>query len=286
MIKNIKVLYFKIVHSKPDFLIIGAPKSGTTSLFHYLSQHSKIIPPEYKEPAFFSWHYDKGYAWYLSKFPNKLKKLNKLTFEATPLYLYFPDSPVIIKQYLPQAKFIVILRNPIERAFSHWNFYNNSEYVNETNYRINNLKDNRKFNEAINEELNGEIKSEVHAYLKTGYYLEQIQRYFAHFNSDQFLFLDFNDLEKYLPKVMMEICDFLGVENEFQNAKYDRTSKKYIAVANDNNNLTDRKTKFSKYNVNKSEHKMSEQLYLQLTNHFKLKNEGLNEMIGINFEWN
>lgn len=286
MIKKIKGLFCKIVYSKPDFLIIGAPKSGTTSLFHYLSRHSKIIAPEYKEPAFFAWHQDKGYNWYLSKFPNKLRKLNKLTFEATPLYLYFPDTPYKIKNYLPNIKFIIILRNPTERTYSHWNFYNNSEYVNENEYRIKNLKDNREFEVAINEELNGIIKSEVHAYLKTGYYLEQIQRYFTHFDRSKFLFLDFYDLENALPKLMEVVCDFLGIDNEFQDAKYDNITKKYIAVVGDDIKPLEGENHFSKYNVNKSGKQMSDQLYHQLTNHFKTKNKGLNELIGIDFDWN
>ena len=281
-----KSLFYKIVYSRPDFLIIGAPKSGTTSLFHYLSRHKNIIPSEYKEPAFFTWHHDKGYNWYLSKFPNRLKKLNKLTFEATPLYLYFPDTPYKIKKHLPNVKFIVILRNPTERAFSHWNFYNNSEYVNETKYRVENLKDNREFEVAINEELNGIIKSEVHAYLKTGYYLEQIQRYFICFDRSKFLFLDFYDLEHKLPKLMKEVCEFLKIENEFQNVKYDDVTKKYIAVVGKEIKSSEGKNNFSKYNVNKSGNQISDQFYHQLTNHFKTKNKGLGELIGIDFDWN
>ena len=88
---------FAKLYSKPDFIIIGAMKGGTTSLFHYLSNHSRIIPPEYKEPAFFAWHHNKGYDWYLSKFPEKENKKNKLTFEATPLYMYMPPVTIINK---------------------------------------------------------------------------------------------------------------------------------------------------------------------------------------------
>ena len=285
MIQNTNNKLNKSIYSEPDFLIIGAMKGGTTSLFHYLSQHSKILVPEYKEPAFFAWHNDKGYDWYLSKFPKKEDKGDKLTFEATALYLYMEDSPSRIKKYLPNVKLIAILRNPTERAYSHWNFYHESDYVNENEYRLTNLKDTRSFEKAVQAELNGKVRSDAHTYLKNGYYYEQVKRYCSLFDKENLLILDFSELKNDISSLMSKICSFLEIENEFGSVNYNNENKKYVAVAEDNNN-DNKNIGFARFNTNKSKKKMSASLFNELSNHFKEKNKGLNELVDINFEWN
>ena len=102
--------------SLPDFLIIGAMKSGTTSLYAYLKQHPMIIPSIKKEIHYFDngWKFgantlQKGEKWYRSHFPVQNAK-NKICFEASPSYLYNPDVPKRIFELIPKVKIIVAAR--------------------------------------------------------------------------------------------------------------------------------------------------------------------------------
>lgn len=101
----------------PDFLVLGAQKAGTTTLYDLIMQHPDAAPARTKELAFFDRHYDWGLAWYKSNFP----KLGKLTGKATPGYLYGRDAQDRIVQDLPQStRFVILLRNPVDRAISHF----------------------------------------------------------------------------------------------------------------------------------------------------------------------
>ena len=112
--------------AQPDFIVIGAQKSGTSSMFAYLRQHDQIIRPIYKEPYFFDRHYHRGLSWYGCNFPtraaidrqNARNQRRHLTFEATATYIFEPDVPERIARDLRTRKFILLLRNPADRAIS------------------------------------------------------------------------------------------------------------------------------------------------------------------------
>jgi len=114
----------------PDFLIIGAQRCGTTSLFNYLSQHPDIYPSFPKEVHYFSNYYKKGTAWYRSHFPltwqKKYRELVQgrkfMTGEATPYYFSHPHAPRRIFNALPKVRLFLLLRNPVDRAFSHYQY--------------------------------------------------------------------------------------------------------------------------------------------------------------------
>ncbi len=110
----------------PGFIIIGGMKCGTSSLFKYLGQHPQLFRSNYKEIRYFSHdnYYAKGEKWYRSHFP-RMKDMpsGSLTFEASPDYLIYPASSVRIASLIPNVKLIVLLRNPTERAISHY-FHN------------------------------------------------------------------------------------------------------------------------------------------------------------------
>ncbi len=105
----------------PDFIILGAQRAGTSSLYYYLSQHPQILPAVRKELHFFDDHYRRGLGWYRSQFPTRGAR-GTITGEATPYYLSHPHAPARIQRLLPQARLIVLLRNPVERAISHYFF--------------------------------------------------------------------------------------------------------------------------------------------------------------------
>ena len=101
----------------PDFLIIGCQKGGTTSLFDDLTHHPEVAAAKAKEIHYLDIHYDKGVNWYRSFFP---KTRDGVTGEASPYYLFHPLVPERAKRLLPDGRLIVLLRNPVERAYSHY----------------------------------------------------------------------------------------------------------------------------------------------------------------------
>jgi hypothetical protein len=102
----------------PDFVVVGAQKAGTTSLYRMLRKHPQIHMPRTKELHFFDVHWDKGVEWYSEQFtPGRWEWRRG---EATPYYLYRPMVRERMLQVLPKARLVVILRNPVDRAYSHY----------------------------------------------------------------------------------------------------------------------------------------------------------------------
>ena len=124
---NLEALLTTIsLHARPSFLIIGAQKSGTSALYTYLTKHPHIKPPRLKEINFFNQeaHYHRGLLWYHIHFPDLSQMGSQaITFEATPDYFYHPQVAARIYRYDPRLKLIVLLRHPVERAYSEWNMH-------------------------------------------------------------------------------------------------------------------------------------------------------------------
>lgn len=114
---------------RPDFIVIGAKKCGTTALYDYLTQHPAIAPALKKEIYYFSAYHGRGQYWYRSFFPTIFGRLAAkarggqpfLTGEATPDYFYRGGCPKRVHELIPNAQLIVILRNPVDRAYSFYN---------------------------------------------------------------------------------------------------------------------------------------------------------------------
>jgi hypothetical protein len=104
----------------PGFLILGAQKAGTTALYAYLRRHPEITGPSWKEVSFFDRHWTRGEAWYRGNFPNVWRSRGDLIGEASPSYLFHPLAPRRVAELVPAAKLIVLVRNPVERAYSHY----------------------------------------------------------------------------------------------------------------------------------------------------------------------
>lgn len=113
----------------PDFLIVGVPKGGTTSLFKYLIQHPCVHAPARKEVGYFDRRYGKGIRWYRAQFPSFIRKNLHMQIrghqcfisgEASTGYILYPHALVKMKQTLPDAKVILLLRNPAASAYSHY----------------------------------------------------------------------------------------------------------------------------------------------------------------------
>ncbi len=102
----------------PDIVIIGAQRAGTTSLFAYLASHPDVRPAISKELHYLSFNAGRGEAWYRGHFP--VLKPGERSIEASPFYMVDPNVPARAAQMLPDAHFVALLRNPVERALSHY----------------------------------------------------------------------------------------------------------------------------------------------------------------------
>ena len=196
----------------PNFLIIGAAKSGTTSLYYYLKQHPDIYMPSYKEPHFFANAEVVGIPTIMTL--NDYKKLfckvatEKAIGEASTGYLHFSESARLIKEQIPECKIIIMLRNPVERAYS--------MYCHEVREGLEKMK----FLDAINEELVDGRRKDFGKdisfnYVQLGYMYENVMRYIELFDRENIFIGFYDDLKSDTRKIMSEIFSFLTVDNSF-----------------------------------------------------------------------
>ncbi|VXB57562.1 sulfotransferase domain-containing protein [Pseudomonas sp. 8O] len=192
---------------KVNFIIVGAQKCGTTALHESLIKHPSIFIPK-KEIHYFDnksiYENDINYQNYHSHFL-EYKKQSAIG-EATPIYLYWNGALDRIKKYNDKIKIIVVLRNPIERAFSHWNMERNRGNENLT------------FLEAITCEAHrcAEALPEQHriySYVDRGHYIKQLNKLWDIFNKEQTLIIDSGRLKNYQRETLLEIHNFLGIES-------------------------------------------------------------------------
>ncbi len=199
----------------PDFLIIGAQKCGTTSLLYYLGQHPQIALSEKKEIHFFDKKYQMGLDWYENQFPRKSDRA-KITGEATPYYLFHPFVPQRVAHHYPEIKIIILLRNPVDRAYSHFWMIKSRE-----------LEPLQTFEEAIEAEAeriepemskmlsNPEYRSisyQHHSYLSRGKYYEQIQNWLRYFPTSSFWFIKTERLKTKPIAELEKLYLFLGIK--------------------------------------------------------------------------
>jgi len=195
----------------PDFICLGAQKAGTTSLHNILRQHSQIFLPENKEANFFDKNdeYEKGVDnWCEAHFSNALddQKIGVLT----PDYLYYPYvAERISHTYLnSNLKFIVILRHPVDRAYSHYLMSKRRGYE-DLSFKEAVLLENERIN------TNDYYKKSHFSYISRGLYLNQLERYLEYFDRNSFLFLSFeSDIRSNLDSTVYRIEEFLGIGHE------------------------------------------------------------------------
>jgi len=194
----------KVKEIWPTFLIVGATKSGTSSLYTYLKNTSGVYMSEKKEPNYFIDNmkskngYDKS--GYLQLFENV--KNEKAIGEASTTYLVDPSSAECIHDKIPNAKIIILLRDPVERAFSHYLMF--------TSYN----KEDKPFHEIFLED----FKSTFHMkskkdYLKRGLYSEQVKRYVEIFGKENVGIWFFEELKKDSRMVVEQVLKFLDVDS-------------------------------------------------------------------------
>lgn len=207
----------------PDFLILGAQKAGTTSLYRYLSDHPGVRPAARKEVHFFDVNYDRGERWYRSMFPLRRTLTREsgegrglITGEASPYYLFHPLAPQRAAATVPAARLIVLLRDPVERAWSHYR------------HEVAAGRETLSFADALDTEparlagTDAAVRAGAPAdalarhrnfsYIARGRYAEQIRAWSEHYPREAFLFLDAEILFTEPERAWASVASFLGLD--------------------------------------------------------------------------
>ncbi|MFX1392248.1 MAG: sulfotransferase domain-containing protein [Promethearchaeota archaeon] len=271
----------------PDFLIIGAPRCGTTSLYQYLIQHPSIFPAYRKEIKYFIRIYSKTnsrnrivdkkdlvlsqiyynlrindykayFTFLITKYFYKYILRRKfITGEASSIYMFHPNVPNRVFYMLPSIKLIILLRNPIDRVYSDYHFLKNYGNINRDKFPS--------FEEVIKKEekklrKKSKISNRLHnIILERGRYLPYIKNWLRYFPKEQILIIKSEDLFENPHKIINEVFKFLDLPM-FQSNEY------------------------KKYNVGRYK-MMEEETRKWLINYYKPNNYQLYKFLGRNFGW-
>ena len=255
----------------PEFLIIGAAKCGTTSLYNYLIQHPSVFASFNKEVHFFDYYHHKGESWYRSHFPTQQQVKRReqqtgqhcMTGESSPYYLAHPLSPERVKSLLPEVRLICMLRNPVDRAIS--SFYN------QVRLGIEPLSD---FEEAVqredqriegheqrlrNDPSYSSFAHKYFSYVRRGCYAEQLENWYRIFPREQILVLQSEPFYADPGPYFKEVVQFIGLQPWEPKA-------------------------YKVFNAGGGYGKMSDGLRSRLLDFYRPHNERLFEQIGKRFE--
>jgi Sulfotransferase domain len=228
----------------PDFVIIGAQRGGTTSLYSYLLGHPLIEGPRAKELHYFDLEFSRGRRRYLANFPVAARSRHLTLGEATPYYLFHPHVPARLAQELPNARLIALLRDPVDRALSH--------YHHEVRLGVETLpllealdrEDERLRGEEARMAADPGYRSVAHqhfSYVARGRYADQLDRWWRHVPPERLLVLRSEDLFTRPHALYDEVLEFLGLpaytptafptENGGVYAAADATVRRQLAEA-------------------------------------------------------
>jgi hypothetical protein len=254
----------------PDFIIIGAQKCGTSSLYRYLIQHPRVAACLKKEVHYFDWHFRRGTRWYRAHFPTAAYRRmyetwtghQLLTGEASPYYLFHPHAPERVRALLPGVKLIALLRDPVDRTLSAYH------------HQVRRGRESLAFLEALDREqqrIDGErarltddhsYNSPAHrhfSYLARGIYADQLTAWMKAFPRERLLVIRSEDFFEDPASVYSQVLDFVGLPHweppqfrRFNAADYDA---------------------------------MDPSIRQRLTDYFAPHNQRLYELVGRDFGW-
>lgn len=250
------------LRARPDFLVVGAMKAGTSSLFYYLCQHPRIVPPLRKEMHYFTVgrRAGKDERWYRAHFPFRQQlREGRLTGEATPDYMLEPDAPQRIAATLPNIRVIITLRDPVARAVSHYR------------HEVAMGREYLPFDQAIRIEEERLARAAaaggagyetwLHAcYKARGVYVDQIRRLEAAIPRERILVLGSNTLFRRPAEALGAALEFLGLPVE---GNYD----------------------FAQKNSSRPGDVVSEDVLAELSDHFAPHNARLFDHLGFVPDW-
>jgi hypothetical protein len=241
----------------PDFLIVGAMRSGTSSLNHYLRQHPQIHMAKQKEVRFFDQHWARGVDWYEEQFD---PEPGQICGEASPGYLNSPEAPQRIAQTLPAVRLVAILRNPVDQAYSRYLMAHGR----------NRNRDRRSFGRAYPD------------YLPGGQYVDALGRFSA---TPYVLFTE--DLANDPAGEYEGLCAFLGVDESYRPPDLGRVVNQYFEVRSASvRRLAKRLPRRARDAVGRLNHRsadppaMGQEVRRQVFDHFRPYNERLAQYLG------
>jgi Sulfotransferase domain len=207
----------------PDFLVIGAQKSGTSSLLEYLVRHGSYLRPLLKDVYFFDRDYHRGLDWYLSFYPDVAAKRTAerrvggrvVTGESATHYLLHPWSPARVRETFADIKLIVLLRDPVQRALSHY-YHNRTSGVETVGTALDAflMEEERIAADYKRMQADSGFYSRnvaTYSYLARGRYAEQLQRWFQQFPREQILIMCSERLFADPDRQFRSICRFIGI---------------------------------------------------------------------------
>lgn len=254
----------------PDFIIIGAQKCGTSSLYAYLMEHPYVVPTFKAEVHYFDSNYEKGIRWYKSNFPTQLYqflfkfifKRKFLTGEKTPYYIFHPHAIKRIRSVIPNVKIVLLLRNPVNRSYSHYNHeirYNREPLSFEAAIKVESKRLEGELEKMIRDENYKSSKYSTYSYLARSIYIQQIEPLFNTFPKDQILIIKTEEFFQDPQQILNEVYRFLNLP--------------YYEL-----------TQFKKYNF-RGYSKLNEATRNNLKEYFKPFNNRLYSYLDRNFDW-
>jgi len=198
----------------PNFFVVGAMKAGSTLFYTHLKRHPEVFLPEFKEIRFFQpEHQDRRHA-----SPDRYRDLYaraggyKAIGEVTPYYLPDAEVPARIHAVVPHAKIIIILRDPVERAYSHFLYYRAVRIGGTSEEPAPTFREALRNYDKISPAQRWQLSRE---YIEQSFYAEGVRRYFETFGRDQVLVLLFEDLAKNPNEVFARVARHIGVDPAF-----------------------------------------------------------------------
>ena len=218
----------------PDAVILGAQKCGTSSLQGYLVQHPGVIAPLRKEVHYFDLNFERGESWYRAHFGREREP--GLNLDASPYYLFHPAVPARMHALLPDTKLIVLLRDPVRRAYSHyWHEHDKG-------------RETLSFEDAIaaepgrlgdaearlaSGELDASREHQLHSYLARGRYAEQLERWYVHYPRERVLVLRFEDFAGAPLAGLNRTLEFLGLPSMTELDLEARNTRSYPPMSDE-----------------------------------------------------
>jgi hypothetical protein len=249
----------------PNFLILGTQKGGSTSLYDHIGLHPDVAVSPRKEINYFSNEHQRGEYWYRMFFPFKN---SSLTFcgEASPAYIINPYAAGRIRKLIPDCRLIVLLRNPVERAISH--YYHSFKKGRETLPLMDALQQEStriddEWATILNDKNYTSRAHNVYSYCQRGKYADQLLRYFEHFDRDQILIIDSDDFFSQPQETMRLVFDFVGV-NQPDEAYFEQLKPR---------------------NVNPLKKDVDVAAYRYLLDYYRIPNQELYRITGVNYNW-
>lgn len=222
----------------PDVLVVGAQRSGTTSLYQYLRRHPDVRWPRLvKGVHWFDVRYDHSETWYRSHFPLRREMAadhgrTTITGEACPYYLFHPAVPERVAAHLPDVKVVVLLRDPVGRAWSHYQHERARGFEHLSFGEALDAEDERLrgADRRLHDAAGRSFEHRHFSYVARGMYAQQLQRWYDHVPRQNVLVMESADLRSRTQDTYDRLCDFLGLAHHELTGTHLHNAGRYEAM--------------------------------------------------------